>query len=38
MGNAVAPGEVVTLLGAEFASSTVSAAGAPLPASLSDVR
>lgn len=36
-GNAVAPGEVVTLIGAELASATQSAASAPLPASLSDV-
>jgi len=36
-GDAVAPGEVVTLLGAELASSTARAAGAPLPVSLSDV-
>lgn len=36
-GNAVAPGEVVTLLGAELASSTVSTAGGPLPTFLSDV-
>lgn len=36
-GNAVAPGEVVTLLGAELASSTASGDGAPLPVSLSDV-
>jgi uncharacterized protein (TIGR03437 family) len=36
-GNAIAPGEVVTLLGAELASSTQSAVGTPLPVSLSDV-
>jgi uncharacterized protein (TIGR03437 family) len=36
-GNAVAPGEIVTLLGAELAASTATAPGAPLPVSLSDV-
>lgn len=36
-GNAVAPGEVVTLLGAELASSTQSAAVTPLPNSLGGV-
>ena len=36
-GNAIAPGEVVTLLGAQLASSTQSAASTPLPVSLNDV-
>jgi uncharacterized protein (TIGR03437 family) len=36
-GNVIAPGEVVTLLGAELAASAQSASTTPLPVSLSDV-
>jgi uncharacterized protein (TIGR03437 family) len=37
LGNAIAPGEVVTLIGAQLAASAQTAATVPLPTSLSDV-